>query len=71
MTDLINKEWYLPKKLLTTEEFAKLLRLSGHTIRRLCRKGELKCVRVGANGNWRVYASEYEAIKNGKKYEKR
>jgi excisionase family DNA binding protein len=64
MTELLKNE------LLTTNEFGELLRLSGHTIRRLCRKGELKCLRVGELGQWRVFASEYEAIKNGKKYEK-
>jgi excisionase family DNA binding protein len=43
---------------LTTEEFAKKLKVSTETARRLIRTGKLQAIRIGRN--YRIPAAEYE-----------
>lgn len=50
------------KKLLTPEEIAEKLGMSPKTIRDWCRSGQVKGVKVGKAGLWRVPASELDNL---------
>lgn len=45
-------------RFTTAEEFASLLGISIWTAQNMCRKGEVKCIKLN-NRTWRIDAEEY------------
>lgn len=54
----------MPTRLLTVPELAELLRESEYTVRERLRRGEIKGLRLGGTGPWRVTEKAYEAYLN-------
>lgn len=42
----------MSKKFITIEEYAELLGVSQSTVRRMCNRGDLNCIKVGRQ--WRI-----------------
>ena len=48
-------------RFLTLPDVAEVLNISGAQVYALVRRGELRAIKIGGRGQWRVEASELEA----------
>jgi excisionase family DNA binding protein len=51
-----------PPRFLTLTDVAEILNTSSAQVYALVRRGELKALKIGGRGQWRVEASELEAF---------
>src|SRR5437016_1049982 len=52
-------------ELYTAEEAARILKLSGYTVRRMLKSGRLRAVKVGGGRQWRIHKADLEAYLQG------
>lgn len=50
------------KEFLSVKEFAKIIRLSPLTVKRWIGRGEIKAIRLGKTGHYRIAREELEKI---------
>jgi excisionase family DNA binding protein len=50
-----------PPRFLQLADVAEVLNISGAQVYALVRRGELRAIKIGGRGQWRVEASELEA----------
>jgi excisionase family DNA binding protein len=50
-----------PPRFLQLADVAEILNISGAQVYALVRRGELRAIKIGGRGQWRVEASELEA----------
>ena len=52
----------MPSRFLTLADVAEVLNTSGPQVYALVRSGELRAIKIGGRGQWRVEAAELEAF---------